>query len=157
FDFHPPSEYLAVSGEPASWGAGRGDGRRTRACARRDHRVVLEGSILTALAPVSPGAPSFVENGDVLVLEVVQLAQAQGDPGPSAKAGPTESVAGATRRPRSAATIVGWSAQSLAGITASPWAATTVDPSLSATPGLTRDTGLTATSLTRGYSSSNLT
>ncbi len=51
-------------------------------------------------------------------------------------------------------TIAGWSAQSLALVTASPWAATTTDPSLSTTPGLNRDTGLTQQSLTRGFASS---
>ncbi|HWE02697.1 MAG TPA: LEPR-XLL domain-containing protein [Tepidisphaeraceae bacterium] len=55
------------------------------------------------------------------------------------------------------ATIAGWSAQSLSGTTASPWTAQTVDSGLSVAPGLTRDGGLTAGSLTKGFSSSNFT
>jgi methionine-rich copper-binding protein CopC len=54
-------------------------------------------------------------------------------------------------------TLAGWDATALSGTTASPFVAQTADIGVATKPGLIRDTGLTAGSLTKGYSSSVFT
>jgi len=49
--------------------------------------------------------------------------------------------------------LAGWDATGLSGTTASPFLAQTADIGLATKPGLTRDTGATAGSLTKGFSS----
>lgn len=50
--------------------------------------------------------------------------------------------------------LAGWDVSALSGTTASPFIAQTADIGLVAKPGLTRDSGVTAGSLTKGFSSS---